>query len=157
MFTILALDQATVKTGWALMDKNGLKEYGRIELDKDMPMIPRLHEMYNRIEKLIDELKPSFIVFEGTQYQGNAWGFRALCNLQGLVMSIMFKKGYGFFIIEPSSWKSYCGIRGRTREAQKADIIRFVSENYHELVGEDEADAIGIGTWAIENIREERS
>jgi hypothetical protein len=56
-------------------------------------------------------------------------------------------------MIEPSAWTSFCLIKGRKRIEQKASTIQMVKNKYGIEVSEDIADAIGIGTWAINHIK----
>ncbi len=155
MFTILALDQSSKKTGWAVITKKGIKASGIFEADDKLDSIPRLRIVRENIIKLITKYKPSFVVFEDTQYQGNALGFKILSQVQGIVMNILFTYNIGFYIVSPVTWKSFCNIEGRKRAEQKANTKKFVAEKYGRIVSEDEADALGIATWAISNIKEE--
>jgi len=68
-------------------------------------------------------------------------------------MQYFFKIDIGFTIVKPSEWKSKCGIKGRKREEQKLNTQIFVKDKYGFDCSEDEADAIGIGTWAISKIK----
>jgi Holliday junction resolvasome RuvABC endonuclease subunit len=112
-----------------------------------------MKQMQEKIIQLIDEIKPNFIVFEDIQFQQNYGTFKQLSQLQGILMAELFKLDIGFHIIEPSAWKSFCGIKGRKREEQKKNTQAFVKMMYKVGVSEDEADAIGIGFWAINNIK----
>lgn len=152
MFRILALDQSTKCTGWAVISSDGIESYGHITVNDKEDVMKRLQDMYKEIKKLIDIQKPSFVVFEGTQYQNNAGAFGSLSRLQGLIMAILIEYNISFFIIEPTSWKSFCKISGRKRAEQKANTKIFVAEKYNLNVSEDEADAIGIATWGINKI-----
>ncbi len=67
-------------------------------------------------------------------------------------MGIMFKNDLGFCVVEPSAWKSHIGIKSRKRVEQKQETISFVKNTYNLSVSEDEADAIGIGIWAKDNV-----
>ena len=109
--------------------------------------------MNDKMIELIDKYKPDFIVFEDIQFQQNYGTFKQLGQLQGILMAYLFKLDVGFQIIEPSAWKSSCGIKGRKREEQKKNTQAFVKMMYKVNVSEDEADAIGIGFWAINNIK----
>ena len=158
MFRILALDQSTRITGWSVITKDGITDYGKLVVsDTNAPIQTRFEEMFRLIENLIDTVKPSFVVFEGTQFQNNAGAFGSLSKLQGLIMSLLFLRNIGYFIVEPTCWKSYCHIQGRRREQQKSNTKKFVAEKYQLVVCEDEADAIGIATWAIDNIKEQKN
>lgn len=152
MFKILALDQSSKKTGWAIITNKGIKHYGLIEAEGDV--IPRLRIVRDELTKLIIKYKPSFVVFEDTQYQGNAQGYKVLAMTQGIVMDVLFTYNVNFYIVPPVTWKSFCGIEGKKRDDQKANTKKFVAEKYGLIVGEDEADAIGIATWANANIKE---
>lgn len=109
--------------------------------------------MTDGIKSLIQRTKPDYIVFENVQFQNNYGTFQQLSQLQGVIMAYLFETDIGFTIIEPSAWKSCCGIKGRKREEQKKNTQLYVKEKYSYDVSEDEADAVGIGTWAIKNIK----
>lgn len=111
-----------------------------------------MKQMNDKIIDLIDEVNPSFIVFEDVQFQRNYGTFKQLSQLQGVIMAYLFKLNIGFQIIQPSAWKSFCGIKGRKRIEQKENTQLFVRNKYNIKASEDEADAIGIGTWAINKI-----
>lgn len=57
-----------------------------------------------------------------------------------------------FILIEPTAWKSFSKIKGRKRAEQKASTIQMVHDRFGIEATEDEADAIGIGIWAVNNI-----
>lgn len=109
--------------------------------------------MCEKINELIDNTLPDFIVFENVQFQQNYSTFQQLSQLQGVIMAHLFKTNIGFEIIEPSAWKSFCGIKGRKREEQKRNTQIFIKDKYDIEASEDEADAIGIGVWAISKIK----
>ena len=111
-----------------------------------------MKQMYDEITKLINTISPNFIVFEDVQFQQNYGTFQQLSQLQGVIMAYLFKTDIGFQIIQPSAWKSFCGIKGRKRVEQKKNTQIFVKSKYDIDVSEDEADAIGIGIWAINKI-----
>ena len=55
-----------------------------------------------------------------------------------------------YFIIEPSKWKSTCGVKGKKRVDQKANAQNFVKEQFDIDASEDEADAICIGWHMVQ-------
>lgn len=151
---ILCLDQATKISGYSLFENKKLITYGILQAnEKEKNPIERMKQMNDRIIELIDNHKPDFIVFEDIQFQQNYGTFKQLGQLQGILMAYLFKLNIGFHIIEPSAWKSFCGIKGRKREEQKKNTQAFAKTIYKVNVSEDEADAIGIGFWAINNIK----
>lgn len=151
---ILCLDQATKTSGYSVFENKKLITYGILQANEnEKNPIERMKQMQDRINELIDKIKPSFIVFEDIQFQQNYGTFKQLAQLQGILMAKLFKLDIGFQIIEPSAWKSFCGIKGRKREEQKKNTQAFVKMMYKIDASEDEADAIGIGFWAINNIK----
>ena len=151
---ILCLDQATKISGYSLFENKKLITYGILQANEiEKNPIERMKQMNDRIIELIDNHKPDFIVFEDIQFQQNYGTFKQLGQLQGILLAYLFKLDVGFQIIEPSAWKSFCGIKGRKREEQKKNTQAFVKMKYKLDVGEDIADAIGIGVWAINNIK----
>lgn len=112
--------------------------------------------MTDEIVKLIKRVKPDFVVLENIQFQRNIATFKSLAQLQGCIMYHLNNSNIGYVYVEPSAWKAYCGIKGRKRDEQKRNTILFVKEKYNIMVSEDIADAIGIGTWALDNLKPEK-
>lgn len=153
MAKILSLDQSTKITGYSIFINNNLDTYGLLIVNQDETNpIERLKEMNDKIVALIKDVSPDYVVFEHVQFQNNYGTFQLLSQLQGVVMTNLFNIDLGFTIIEPTAWKSYCKIKGRKRIEQKLNTQIFVKEKYGVDVSEDEADAIGIGHWAIHNL-----
>jgi len=154
IFKILNLDQSTKVTGYSLFTDNQLSDYGTLITNpKEKNPIERMKEQYDLIKKLIDKISPDFIVFEDCQFQQNYGTFQQLSQMQGVLMSILFEINIGFSVIQPTAWKSACGVKGKKRAEQKLSAIQIVKDMFGEIVTEDEADAIGIGLWSIKNIK----
>lgn len=154
-FKILALDQATKITGYSIFTNGKLKKYGTLVVDvEEKNPIERMRQMDSELRKLIHKINPDYIVFENVQFQKNRGTFKTLSQMQGILMGICFELNMGFTIIEPSAWKSFCGINGKNRKEQKKDTQRFVKEKYKLELDEDCSDAIGIGQWSIHHIKE---
>lgn len=151
---ILALDQASKISGFCVMKNKKYYESGLLYANDKDDTIARLENMFNQIVKLINRVKPDYVVFEGIQFQKNYQTYKTLAQLQGLIMAYLFLNDYGFTIIESTAWKSCCGIKGRNRDEQKKNTQKYVENTYDLQVSEDEADAIGIASWANKNIKE---
>lgn len=154
MIRLLGIDQSTKCSGYCVMENGKYKKSGVIEVsDKDDTMT-RLENMNKEIIKLIRDVKPTWVIFENIQFQRNYQTYKTLAQLQGLIMAYLFQKDLGFTIVEPTAWKSCCGIKGKKRIEQKMNTQKYVEDTYGVSVGEDEADSIGITTWAIKNLAE---
>lgn len=148
------MDQATKISGYSIFEDKNLITYGILEVDqKEKNYVERIKQMNGKIIQLINDNNPDFVVFEDVQFQRNYQTYQFLSQLQGVIMANLFDLNLGFQIIEPSGWKSFCGIKGKKREEQKKNTQEFVKNKYGIDVSEDEADAIGIGIWAINKIR----
>lgn len=163
MIKYIALDQATKHTGYSIWglspscDAPSLLEYGMLKANVKNDVISRMREMYSDIKGLIFTHKPNYVFFEATQFQSNQRVYSTLSQLQGIVMAILFEKDIGFSIIEPSSWKSYCGITGRKREEQKAKSIAIASKQFGlSDLTDDVADAILIGYYGAHILNNEK-
>ena len=151
---ILCFDQATRITGYSVFEDNKLIAYGTLKANpNEKNYIERLKEMNEMIVDLIEKAKPDYVVIEEIQYQNNQLTYKQLSQLQGIIMAYLFKIDIGFTIIEPSAWKAFCNIKGKKRDEQKTNTIKFVKAKFGIDVSEDEADAISIGIWAINYIK----
>lgn len=108
--------------------------------------------MGDLISDKIEELQPNVVVIEGVQFQNNYRTYSQLSQMQGVIFNILFTRDIAFRLIEPTAWKSYSKIKGKKRVEQKENTILMVRNKFDLNVSEDEADAIGIGIWAINNI-----
>jgi Holliday junction resolvasome RuvABC endonuclease subunit len=149
---VLAIDQATKISGYSIWDDKKLTTYGKLEVNPKIQIIERMKLMSEKIVDLIDKTMPDMLILEDVQYQKNQKTFQELANLQGVIMAYLFKIDMPFQIVYPTTWKSFCSIKGKKREEQKENTKIFVKYRYKIDVSEDEADAVGIGHWAINNI-----
>ncbi len=150
----MALDQSTKITGYSIWENKNLINYGILESDtKEKNPVERMKQQYDLIKELVNKIKPNFICFEQTQFQNNYKTYSQLSQLQGIIFSILFETNLSFTVVEPTAWKKFCSIKGRKREEQKASTIQMVRDQFDLEVSEDIADSIGIGVWAINNVK----
>lgn len=155
---ILALDQSTSCTGYCVFVNNQKRESGIITPDHtdkktSEDFILRINNMGEKISQLVQQYKPTVVVLEDIQFQKNYGTYKRLANLQGVIFAHLHKQQTPFLLVEVTRWKSFLGVKSRGRENQKKETIEKIKEIYNlEKVYEDEADAIGIGHWAINNV-----
>lgn len=154
---ILCLDQSTKLSGYSLwnFNKKSLLRYGCVKSDtNEKNPLERMKNMYCEIKKLIDIYKPDYVVLENTQFQQNFSTYAQLSQLQGVLFTILFERDINFCLVQPTKWKSYCGVKGKKRAEQKANTIQIIQQKYNlSKLTEDEADAIGMGLWAVNNLK----
>ena len=154
MAKLLALDQASVITGYAVFDNEKLLSYGKIEL-KDEEIGPRLVVLREKIKTLIEENEITYVAFEDIQLQSsvgnNVKTFKVLANVYGIILELCEELKLKYEIVSSNTWKSTLKIKGKGRAEQKRAAQAFVQETYGVKCTQDEADAICIGSHMIKN------
>lgn len=155
---ILALDQATHTTGWAVFDNGELVSYGKFTTTTETEAA-RCHEVKMWLISMINNWQPDKVGLEGIQFQVTSNGqhtmgipvFEALAHLQGVLIDVCFELGISYEICHVNTWRHYCGVRGTTRTDRKRSMQLLVKKWYDISVTDDESDAIGLGKYLAEN------
>ena len=125
---ILALDQSSRVSGWAIFDDGELVEYGKIDLSKETQIGERLHKLRESIHKMINELNIDKVILEDIYMDGqkinNVQTFKILAEVFG----VLFELCIALNIPEAQAW---------------------VLEHYNIKPSQDEVDAICIGSHII--------
>ena len=152
MSRLLALDQASKVTGWAIFEDGELKSYGKISLDDSNTDI-RLVQLRQGIQTLVADYNIDEVIFEDIQQQNNVANnvqtFKVLAEVYGVVSELLQEIQIPHSTVLAASWKSTLGIKGRTRAEQKKNAQLYVEQNYGIHVIQDIADAVCIGTHHI--------
>lgn len=157
---ILALDQSTQNTGYAIYKNDNLIEANCISpegqyLTRIVKLIQWLKRMVNtlsekgRVQVLIEEIQLQQI--PGTSRDVNVKTFKQLAHVQGAILEYLVENNIPYEIIASSTWKSLCGIKGRNRQEQKRNAQIYVVNTFGLKVNQDTADAICIGKSYILN------
>lgn len=148
---VLAFDQATTKTGYALFESGGMMAYGLINLSgKAFKDAPKGRLTVLKISELIEAYQPDYVAIEDVALQKNAKTLIELSRIQGGVIGDCDKRGIPVMIIKPSQWRKICALTqgaGVKRTALKREAKNYVNDVFNVEVTSDEADAICIG-WA---------
>lgn len=159
MNKLLALDQASRTSGWAYFEDFKLKQFGKFTADQD-DIGERLFYIKNQVKNLIDKYEIDELVFEDIQFQKSVNGisvpenvktFKMLAMVFGIVYELAVELKMPRTAVLSGTWKSKLGIKGKHRDDQKRDAQRFVQETYKIKCTQDEADAICIGTYIVNN------
>lgn len=151
MSRILALDQASKVTGWAVFEDGALIKFGKFS--KDHPdMQKRLDSIKKEIQKLIQEYDISKIYYEDIQLQSsvgnNVQTFKVLAYVQATVLLAAQELNLPTEVISSNTWKSHIKIKARKRPEQKREAQQYVTEKYNIKATQDESDAICLGEYA---------
>ena len=148
---LLALDQATEKTGYSVWEGDKLIKYGLFRLTditeskSSSALEERMLNVKWFMERMIEEFDIDYVILEDSQMQLNAKVFKTLSALQGVLRVSLYENGIPFNILKPSEWRGCLGIRGRKRSEQKSNALKYVKDKHGIDAEEDVAEAICIG------------
>lgn len=153
MNNILALDQASRTSGYAIFQEDQLVASGTFTYEDDDFSL-RLVKIRNKVISLIDQYNINKILLEDIQLQGqtnNVETYRKLAEVRGVLSELACEMNIPHEIIHSQTWKSTLDIKGRDRATQKRNAQAFVATAYGKKVSQDESDAICIGTHYIKS------
>lgn len=152
-YRIVALDNATEKAGVSIFDDGKLVYYTLIQLHGET--IQRLAQNRKILqETIIEQWKPDLLIFEDIQYQNNIYTFKVLAMLLGSSVVTAHLAGVKYETVLSKVWREHYCVTGKTRVQQKAQSIQKVKEMYGINVGDDEAEAILLGKYAVDKRNE---
>lgn len=148
---VLALDQASYTTGYAIFDNEELIDYGIFETQLNNE-VERFNMVKMWLISMINNWKPDYIGLEGIQFEQKfgVTTFQTLARLQGILMECCFELKVPFEVCATNTWRHHCGVKGRARADKKRSMQLLAKDWYDISVSEDRADAIGIGKYMAE-------
>ena len=81
--TLLALDQSSTVTGFAVFVGGAYRGHGKVDLHRCQDADQRLRKMEKAIFRLIDQVHPDIVVIEEAVLQRSPATLRMLARLQG--------------------------------------------------------------------------
>ena len=156
---ILAIDDATQVSGWAIFDDKELVTYGKVQLTQTDP-IERISRMRQWLINMIQNWNIDKIAIEDIQLQkftNKAGGesnavvtYKTLAQLQGVLLVTCYEMKKPCVTIFASTWRSHCKITAKQRTDQKRAAQLLVKNKFNIDATQDEADAICIGIYMVE-------
>lgn len=152
-YRILALDQATHVSGYAVFNNKNLIEYGDFKAEADND-IERSIQVKQWMISLIDQFQIDFVGLEGIQYQSAAGvtTFETLARLQGILAATCVEEKVPYKIIPTNTWRAHCGVKGKSRPDKKRSMQLLVKEWFNLRATEDQCDAIGIAKYCSDTM-----
>ena len=151
---LLALDQSSRITGYAIFIDENLIAHGSINLTEE-DVGQRLVLIRKEVTKLIHKYNINEIAFEDIQMQAsvgnNVQTFKILAEVFGVILMLCTELKINYTIVSSNTWKSTLKIKGKKRSEQKRDAQRYVLEKYGIKAIQDTVDAICIGAHMIAN------
>ena len=126
MSNLLAIDQASVTSGYAIFKDGKLVDYGKFTFNDDV-IAERLVKIRAKVLELIAEHDIDEVAFEDIQMQGNVANnvqtFKVLSEVFGVISETLQEKKMKYTVVMSGTWKSTLGIKGRTRPEQKRNLF----------------------------------
>ena len=144
---LLALDQSSHCTGFAVFEDSKLIDKGKFDL-KSEDLGERLYDYRQTIIKLIDQYDINKVAFEDIQMQNqinNVSTYKILAEIFGITQELLYELKVPYQIVSSNTWKSKLEIKGKQRAEQKRNAQAWVLNTYELKCTQDEADAICLG------------
>ena len=160
-FRILALDQASYRTGYSIYDDTTLIAYGFYETDKTQSL-DRIVDMCDWLQSMIELWKPDLVGIEEIQYnprsntgdvERNHNTFKLLGQVMGSIMLTVARNKCVVNTVLIPTWRGHCKIKGNKRADQKRSAQLLVKQWHGVTVTDDESDAICIGKYFADQNR----
>jgi Holliday junction resolvasome RuvABC endonuclease subunit len=146
----LSFDQSTKVTGWNSMSPEGeLLQYGIYDISNVENASQRIYLMKKFVDDTVHKTKAEVFSIENVQFQQNYKSFEELSKLLGTLETYFIENHLLYFIVSPSQWKSYIGLKSRKRKEQKQEMIQYVKNRYKKTLAEDICDSIGISLYTV--------
>ena len=160
MYNILALDQSSQTSGFAIFRDGQLFQHGAFTIsDKDIGI--RLHKIRKKIKELIDDFDIDEVALEDIYVDNekvrNIATFKVLAQVLGVCMELCEEENLPYTVVAAKTWKSTCGIAGTKRPEQKRNTQKYVLDTYGVKATQDACDAIGIGTHIVKKPKAKQS
>ena len=152
---ILALDQASHNTGYAIFDNDTLISSGVFETNASAE-IERIAAIKEWLRSMLMNWRPDYVGLEGIQFQDESSGrkmgvtvFETLARLQGVLMVLCYEQNIPCMVCPTNTWRHTIGVKGKARADRKRSMQMLVKQWYQIDVSDDVADAIGIGYYVV--------
>ncbi|AXY24924.1 hypothetical protein CL176_02170 [Suicoccus acidiformans] len=139
---IIAFDQSTTATGWAVADTETQKliEFGVIKPKGNLN--DRIREMMLEAYRLSQWYEVSEVYLEDIFARNNVSTLIKLAKLLGCLEIYLEGKGYPVHIIQPTEWRKRVDLKNGKRKEVKAQAIDMIKQQYDIEPSEDECEAI---------------
>ena len=152
MQVLLALDQASKTTGFAIYIDGKLSIWDKFTYDND-DFGKRLVLIRNKVISLIKEYNVTEVAIEDIQLQNsignNVVTYRALAEVRGVLEELFTEMQIPYQIVFSGSWKSALGIKGAKSAEQKRAAQEYVLNTHGIKAIQDTCDAICIGDYIL--------
>ncbi len=142
--TILAIDSGIEKTGYAIFETENYLKSGLIKTSKHKPLEKRLQEIYQKLQKIIDEYHPGTIVLERLFFFRNQKTAISVSQAQGIILLLAAQNNISLQYLTPLQIKQVIAGYGQADKKSIQKILKLTT-NIPSIKEDDETDAIACG------------
>lgn len=154
---VLGIDCGTAIVGWAVMEKRGKEynvlNYGDIRTSSSLNMSVRLLQIFESLEKLIKDYKPTDIAIEQIFFFKNNKTIITVSEARGVIMLAGVKNGLEVFGYTPLQVKMSVTGYGRAEKKQVQIMVQKILSLKEAPKCDDTADALAISFCHLNSVK----
>jgi len=154
---VLGIDCGTAIVGWAIIERNkeilNVMNYGDIRTSSSESMATRLLQIFEALEKLIFEYKPTDIAIEDIFFFKNNKTVISVSEARGVIMLAGIKNGLEVFGYTPLQVKMSVTGYGRAEKKQVQIMVQKILKLKEVPKCDDTADALAISFCHLNSVR----
>jgi crossover junction endodeoxyribonuclease RuvC len=154
---VLGIDVGTAIVGWAVIEK-GVKKYkvinyGDIRTSSALDIGTRLLQIFEALEKLIVEYKPTDIAIEKIFFNNNQKTIITVSEARGVIMLAGVKNGLEVFGYTPPQVKMSVTGYGKAEKKQVQIMVQKILDLKEIPKCDDTADALAISFCHLNSVQ----
>lgn len=154
---VLGIDVGTAIVGWAVMEKSNIGykviNYGDIRTSSKLEMATRLLQIFESLEILIKEYKPTDIAIEKLFFFKNEKTLITVAEARGVIMLAGSKNGLNVFGYTPLQVKMAVTGYGRAEKKQVQLMVQKLLKLKEMPKCDDTADALAISFCHLNSVK----
>ena len=151
---LIAVDPGSTNAGVAYFENSKLMCSEQLKFKPKDTFYTRLRGLKSSVERFFNRCGAMDYIAIETPYIGvNPQSGIKVALARGIILAIAFDYDVKIVDISPQETRSYYGVKGNAKKQAYQDIVKLEFQD-SVIKGEDEADAIAIGSTAINKIKQ---
>jgi len=156
---VLGIDPGSTSqnpTGWAIMDKGELVDYGTLNINCKGP--ERLEQVYKEMEKVLEDNAPIDAYCIESQYGPSGKSIKIISQIIGAIRFLL--KSHDIDYIDSYTPNHIKKVVTGNGNASKDEVMESIAEIYNinkDEIDKDESDAAGIAHTALHHLEKEEA
>jgi len=139
------------KPAYAIFNNRKLVKFSEISRQKKESMTKYARRLFN----LIKEENPDLVIVEGQYLDKNVNSMQQLIEYRSLIQAICYLQGIEVIVVQPSTWQGRVLGKFKKGTSKKWSVAKAKSVFNLDKITDNEADAINIGVYYINEQKRE--